>query len=86
MSSDCLGKFTPQERGRALGLTSTAFHIGFLTGHHWALSDRHDRWRWIFYINMPFSLYGAYLAWKVIPRPEQKRKSPSTFQERSCCF
>src|SRR5262249_47785415 len=24
-------------------------------------------WRWIFYINMPFSLCGAYLAWKVVP-------------------
>jgi EmrB/QacA subfamily drug resistance transporter len=58
----------PEERGRALGLTSTAFHIGFLTGPSLGgfLIDTIG-WRWIFYINMPFSLWGAYLAWKVIP-------------------
>ena len=59
----------PQEqRGRALGLTSTAFHIGFLTGPALGgfLIDSIG-WRWIFYINLPFSLAGAYLAWKVVP-------------------
>ena len=57
-----------EERGRALGLTSTAFHIGFLTGPSLGgfLIDTIG-WRWIFYINMPFSLWGAYLAWKVVP-------------------
>lgn len=34
-----------EERGRALGLTSTAFHIGFLIDT--------IGWRWIFYINLP---------------------------------
>ena len=65
----------PQERGRALGLTSTAFHIGFLTGPSLGgfLIDTIG-WRWIFYINMPFSLYGAYLAWKVIPETRTKEK------------
>jgi len=58
----------PEERGRALGLTSTAFHIGFLIGPSLGgfLIDSIG-WRWIFYINMPFSLCGAYLAWKIIP-------------------
>lgn len=57
-----------EERGRALGLTSTAFHIGFLTGPSLGgfLIDSIG-WRWIFYINLPFSLAGAYLAWKVVP-------------------
>jgi len=57
-----------EERGRALGLTSTAFHIGFLTGPSLGgfLIDSIG-WRWIFYINLPFSLTGAYLAWKVVP-------------------
>jgi len=57
-----------EERGRALGLTSTAFHIGFLTGPSLGgfLIDSVG-WRWIFYINLPFSLAGAYLAWKVVP-------------------
>src|SRR5688572_27678096 len=62
-----------QERGRALGLTSTAFHIGFLTGPSLGgfLIDTIG-WRWIFYINLPFSLYGAYLAWRVIPETRSK--------------
>lgn len=57
-----------EERGRALGLTSTAFHIGFLTGPSLGgfLIDSLG-WRWIFFINLPFSLCGALLAWKVVP-------------------
>ncbi len=64
-----------EERGRALGLTSTAFHIGFLTGPSLGgfLIDTIG-WRWIFYINMPFSLWGAYLAWRVIPETRAKEK------------
>jgi len=56
------------DRGRALGLTSTAFHIGFLTGPSLGgfLIDSIG-WRWIFYINLPFSIAGALLAWKVVP-------------------
>src|SRR5439155_587483 len=46
-----------EERGKALGLTSTAFHVEFLTGPSLGsfLIDTIG-WRWIFYINMPFSL------------------------------
>ena len=66
----------PEERGRALGLTSTAFHIGFLLGPSVGgfLIDTIG-WRWIFYINLPFSLYGAYLAWKVVPETRIKEKT-----------
>jgi EmrB/QacA subfamily drug resistance transporter len=64
-----------QERGRALGLTSTAFHIGFLTGPSLGgfLIDTMG-WRWIFYINLPISLWGAYLAWKIIPETRAEGK------------
>src|SRR5688572_10665004 len=64
-----------QERGRALGLTSTAFHIGFLTGPSLGgfLIDTIG-WRWIFYINMPFSILGAYLAWKVVPETRARER------------
>jgi len=66
----------PEERGRALGLTSTAFHIGFLTGPALGgfLIDSIG-WRWIFYINLPFSLAGAYLAWKVVPETRVQGKT-----------
>jgi EmrB/QacA subfamily drug resistance transporter len=65
----------PEARGRALGLTSTAFHIGFLTGPSLGgfLIDTIG-WRWIFYINLPFSLFGAYLAWKVVPETRAQEK------------
>jgi EmrB/QacA subfamily drug resistance transporter len=64
-----------QERGRALGLTSTAFHIGFLTGPSLGgfLIDTIG-WRWIFYINLPIALWGAYLAWKIIPETKAEGK------------
>src|ERR671912_27727 len=64
-----------EERGRALGLTSTAFHIGFLTGPALGgfLIDTVG-WRWIFYINLPISLWGAYLAWKIIPETKAEGK------------
>src|SRR2546423_1276527 len=66
--SVCIGQTIVGLDQRALGLTSTAFHIGFLPGPSLGgfLIDTIG-WRWIFYINMPFSLWGAYLAWKVIP-------------------
>ena len=66
----------PEERGRALGLTSTAFHIGFLIGPALGgfLIDSIG-WRWIFYINLPFSLAGAYLAWKVVPETRMPGKT-----------
>jgi EmrB/QacA subfamily drug resistance transporter len=63
------------DRGRALGLTSTAFHIGFLTGPSLGgfLIDTIG-WRWIFYINVPFSIWGAFLAWKVVPETRAREK------------
>jgi EmrB/QacA subfamily drug resistance transporter len=66
-----------EERGRALGLTSTAFHVGFLTGPSLGgfLIDTIG-WRWIFYINLPLSLWGAYLAWKVIPETRAEKRGP----------
>jgi EmrB/QacA subfamily drug resistance transporter len=65
----------PQERGRALGFASTAYHVGFLVGPSLGgfLIDTVG-WRWIFYINLPFSLFGAYLAWKVVPETRSQEK------------
>ncbi len=59
--------FPHEERGKALGFASMAFHIGFLTGPSLGgfLIDSVG-WRWIFYINVPIGIWGAYLAWKII--------------------
>jgi len=63
------------ERGKALGLTSTAFHVGYMAGPTLGgfLIDTFG-WRWIFHVNVPIGLGCAYFAWKVLrdrPRSEQ---------------
>ncbi len=71
-----------EQRGKALGLTSTAFHVGFLTGPSLGgfLIDSVG-WRWIFYINVPIGLWGAYLAWKIMAetRADEKKVSIDFF-------
>lgn len=60
------------QRGRALGLTSTAFHIGYMTGPTLGgfIIDTIG-WRWLFHINAPLGLASAYFAWKVLKdRPQ----------------
>ncbi len=70
--------FPHEERGKALGFASMAFHIGFLTGPSLGgfLIDTVG-WRWIFYINVPIGIWGAYLAWKIIAetRVEEEKVS-----------
>jgi EmrB/QacA subfamily drug resistance transporter len=70
--------FPREERGKALGVTSMAFHVGFLTGPSLGgfLIDAVG-WRAIFYINVPIGLWGAYLAWKIIAesRAEEEKVS-----------
>jgi MFS family permease len=60
--------YAQQERGRALGLASMAFHLGYISGPSVAgvLIDTVG-WRWIFFLNLPVALAAAYMAWKVLP-------------------
>jgi EmrB/QacA subfamily drug resistance transporter len=55
------------ERGKALGLTSTAFHVGYMAGPTLGgfIIDTFG-WRWIFHVNIPIGLGSAYFAWKVL--------------------
>ncbi|HEY2923124.1 MAG TPA: MFS transporter [Candidatus Binatia bacterium] len=59
--------FPASERGKAMGFASMAFHVGFLTGPTVGgiLIDTIG-WRWIFYLNLPIGIWGAYLAWKLL--------------------
>lgn len=62
------------QRGKAMGLASMAFHIGFLTGPTvgGSLIDTIG-WRWIFYLNLPLGLWGAYLAWKLLEESREAK-------------
>ena len=55
-----------------------AFHIGFLTGPTLGgfLIDTVG-WRWIFYINMPIGIWGAYLAWKLLEESKENANEVS---------
>jgi EmrB/QacA subfamily drug resistance transporter len=66
------------ERGRALGFASMAFHVGFLTGPTLGgfLIDSVG-WRWIFYLNLPVGLWGAYLAWTLLEESKEVAKDIS---------
>jgi MFS family permease len=47
----------PSERGKALGLTSTAYHVGYMAGPTLGgfIIDAIG-WRWIFHLSIPFGL------------------------------
>jgi EmrB/QacA subfamily drug resistance transporter len=66
------------QRGKALGLTSMAFHVGFLTGPTLGgfLIDTIG-WRWNFFVNIPVGLAGAYFAWRILKDREKSEKKVS---------
>jgi EmrB/QacA subfamily drug resistance transporter len=57
----------PSERGKALGITSTAYHVGYLTGPTLGgfIIDTIG-WRWIFFMTLPIGLGCAYFAHRVL--------------------
>jgi EmrB/QacA subfamily drug resistance transporter len=62
----------PDERGRALGIQSAAQAVGLSAGPTiGGLVMDTLGWQWVFWINVPFGLAGALLAWFVIPLTRQ---------------
>ena len=63
----------PSERGKALGFTSMAFHVGYITGPTLGgfVIDAVG-WRWIFFLTIPIGLTCAYFGWKIL-----KERAPS---------
>jgi EmrB/QacA subfamily drug resistance transporter len=66
------------ERGKALGLTSTAFHVGFLLGPTLGgfMIDTIG-WRWIFSLNIPIGIWGAWLGWKLLAETSEEKQAAS---------
>lgn len=65
----------PSERGKALGITSTAYHVGYLTGPTLGgfIIDSIG-WRWIFFMTIPIGLAAAYFAWRVLHEREKSEE------------
>lgn len=78
--------FGAKERGKAMGLTSMAYHVGFLSGPTLGgfLIDTVG-WRWIFYLNSPVGLAGAYMAWKILEQTEED-KEPGRIDVLGACL
>ena len=55
------------ERGKALGFTSMAFHVGYITGPTLGgfIIDAVG-WRWVFFLTVPIGLVCAYFGWKIL--------------------
>jgi len=70
--------FPSDQRGKAMGFASMAFHVGFLTGPTLGgfLIDTVG-WRWIFFINLPIGIWGALLAWRLLEESKENRKGVS---------
>jgi EmrB/QacA subfamily drug resistance transporter len=60
--------YAREGRGRALGMMSMSFHLGFITGPSVGgfLLDTVG-WRWIFFMNLPVAAAASYMAWKILP-------------------
>jgi EmrB/QacA subfamily drug resistance transporter len=70
--------FPASERGKAMGFASMAFHVGFLTGPTLGgfMIDSVG-WRWIFYLNLPVGIWGAYLAWRLLKESREETEKIS---------
>jgi EmrB/QacA subfamily drug resistance transporter len=66
--------YAQKGRAQALGLTSMAFHLGYIIGPSLGgfLIDTVG-WRWIFFVTLPVAVAAASMAWKVLPETAGQR-------------
>ncbi len=67
-----LRAFPPEERGKAVGISSTSWSIGALMGPIVGGCLVSIAWQYIFLINVPIGFAGLFLGMKRIPREEQR--------------
>lgn len=65
-------------RGRALGMMSMSFHLGYITGPSVGgfLVDTVG-WRWIFFMNLPVAAAAGVMAWKILPETITEKRDYS---------
>jgi len=70
--------YAREGRGRALGMMSMSFHLGYITGPSVGgfLVDAVG-WRWIFFMNLPVAIAAASMAWKVLPESVTEKRDYS---------
>lgn len=70
--------YAKEGRGRALGMMSMSFHLGYITGPSLGgfLVDTIG-WRWIFFMNLPVALAAATMAWKILPESATEKRDYS---------
>lgn len=69
--------FPAAKRGQALGMVSTATYVGLTLGPPlggWLIAL--GGWRWVFFLNLPISLFLLVLGWRFLPRLRLDRKRP----------
>jgi len=71
--------FRGRERGTAFGLFGTVVGIStaigpLLGGALIAAFGTESGWRWVFFINLPIGLAAMPLAWKLLPRPDDRQR------------
>lgn len=70
--------FSPQERGRALGLNAVIVALGVSVGPPLGgLITAYLTWRWIFYVNVPIGIIGILLTLRVLT--EKFHRKPGKF-------
>jgi len=69
--------YTPQERGKYLGLFGAVFGLSSLVGPAiGGLITDYISWHWIFYVNVPVGLVSLVILWRLLPsirHPEAAR-------------
>jgi EmrB/QacA subfamily drug resistance transporter len=70
--------YAKEGRGRALGMMSMSFHLGYITGPSLGgfLVDTIG-WRWIFFMNMPVAIAASMMAWKILPESVTEKRDYS---------
>ena len=70
--------YAQEGRGRALGMMSGSFHLGFIVGPSVGgfLVDTVG-WRWIFFMNLPVAAVAGYMAWKILPETVTEKRDYS---------